>query len=131
MIIDLFEIGSQKYYSKLVEQADCASFNNGLVHPVYATFALGRDAEWACRLFVLEMKEEEEEGIGTFLNISHKSPALLGSIVEFTSTVKSIHKNEIICSFTAKVGNRIIAEGEQGQKIIAKQKLEKIFEELK
>ena len=63
MIIDLFEIGSQKYYSKLVEQADCAAFNSGLVHPVYATFALGRDAEWACRLFVLEMKEEEEEGI--------------------------------------------------------------------
>ncbi len=131
MIIDLFEIGSQKYYSKLVEQADCAAFNSGLVHPIYATFALGRDAEWACRLFVLEMKEEEEEGIGTFLNISHKSPALLGSIVEFTSIVKSIHKNEIICSFIAKVGNRIIAEGEQGQKIIAKQKLEKLFEGLK
>lgn len=127
----IIEIGSQKYYSKLVEQADCAAFNSGLVHPVYATFALGRDAEWACRLFVLEMKEEEEEGIGTFLNISHKSPALLGSIVEFTSTVKSIHKNEIICSFIAKVGNRIIAEGEQGQKIIAKQKLEKLFEGLK
>jgi predicted thioesterase len=131
MIIDLFEIGSQKYFSKLVEQADCASFNSSLVHPVYATFALGRDAEWACRLFVLEMKEDQEEGIGTFLNISHKSPALLGSKVEFTATVKSIQKNEIICNFTAKVGDRIIAEGEQGQKIIAKQKLEKLFEGLK
>ena len=131
MIIDLFEIGSQKYFSKLVEKADCASFNDGLVHPVYATFALGRDAEWACRLFVLEMKEDQEEGIGTFLNISHKSPALLGSIVEFTATVKSIQKNEIICTFIAKVGDRIIAEGEQGQKIIEKQKLDKLFEGLK
>ena len=131
MIIDLFKIGSQKTFSKLVEQADCASFNSSLVHPVYATFALGRDAEWACRLFVLEMKEDQEEGIGTFLNISHKSPALLGSKVEFTATVKSIQKNEIICNFTAKVGDRIIAEGEQGQKIIAKQKLEKLFEGLK
>jgi predicted thioesterase len=92
---------------------------------------LGRDAEWVCRLFVLEMKEDQEEGIGTFLNISHKSPALLGSKVEFTATVKSIQKNEIICNFTAKVGDRIIAEGEQGQKIIAKQKLEKLFEGLK
>ena len=131
MIIDLFKIGSQKTYGKLVEQADCASFNSSLVHPVYATFALGRDAEWACRLFVLEMKEDQEEGIGTFLNISHKSPALLGSKVEFTATVKSIQKNEIICNFTAKVGDRIIAEGEQGQKIIEKQKLEKLFEGLK
>ena len=131
MINDLFEIGSQKCFSKIVEQADCASFDSGLVHPVYATFALGRDAEWACRLFVLEMKEDQEEGIGTFLNISHKSPALVGSNVEFIATVKSIQKNEIICTFTAKVGDRIIAEGEQGQKIIAKQKLEKLFERLK
>jgi predicted thioesterase len=131
MITNLFEIGSQKFFSKLVEQADCASFNSGLVHPVYATFALGRDAEWACRLFVLEMKELQEEGIGTFLNISHKSPALIGSNVEFTATIKSIQKNEIICTFIAKVGNRIIAEGEQGQKIIDKKKLEKIFQELK
>jgi hypothetical protein len=131
MIIDLFKIGSQKTFSKLVEQADCASFNSSLVHPVYATFALGRDAEWACRLFVLEMKEDQEEGIGTFLNISHKSPALLGSKVEFTATIKSIQKNEIICTFIAKVGNRIIAEGEQGQKIIVKQKLEKLFKGLK
>lgn len=130
-MIDLFEIGNQKFFTKIVEQADCAAFNSGLVHPVYATFALGRDAEWACRLFVLEMKEEQEEGIGTFLNISHKSPALIGSKVEFTATVKSIHKNEIICTFIAKVGDRIIAEGEQGQKIIAKEKLEKLFEGLK
>lgn len=131
MIIDLFKIGSQKTFSKLVEQADCAAFNSSLVHPVYATFALGRDAEWACRLFVLEMKEEQEEGIGTFLNICHQSPALLGSKVEFIATIKSIHKNEIICTFIAKVGNRIIAEGEQGQKIIEKQKLEKLFKGLK
>jgi hypothetical protein len=130
-MIDFFEIGSQKFFTKIVEPADCAAFNSGLVHPVYATFALGRDAEWACRLFVLEMKEEKEEGIGTFLNISHKSPALIGSKVEFTATVKSIHKNEIICTFIAKVGDRIIAEGEQGQKIIAKEKLEKLFEGLK
>jgi predicted thioesterase len=131
MITDGFKIGDQKFFSKVVEQVDCAAFSSGMVHPVYATFALGRDAEWACRLFVLEMKENHEEGIGTFLNISHHSPALVGDKVEFIATVKSIHKNEIICSYIAKVGNRIIAEGEQGQKIIDKQKLEKIFEELK
>jgi fluoroacetyl-CoA thioesterase len=130
-MINIFEIGSQKTFSKLVEKADCASFDSGHVHPVYATFSLGRDAEWACRLFVLEMKESHEEGIGTFLNINHKSPALVGSIVEITATLKTIQRNEIICSYTAKVGDRIIAEGEQGQKIIAKEKLKKLFEGLK
>lgn len=127
----IFEIGSEKHFSKLVTIADCASFESGNVHPVYATFALGRDAEWVCRLFVLEMKEEHEEGIGTFLIINHKSPAMVGSTVQFTATIKSINKNEIICSYIAKIDNRIVAEGEQGQKIIVKQKLEKLFEELK
>jgi hypothetical protein len=70
---------------ELVLNEDCASFESGNVHPVYATFALGRDAEWACRLFVLEMKEAYEEGIGTFLTIHHKSPALVGSNVLFNS----------------------------------------------
>lgn len=130
-MINIFEIGSQKTFSKLVEQVDCATFDSGHVHPVYATFALGRDAEWACRLFVLEMKENHEEGIGTFLTINHKSPALVGSKVNFMATVKSIQKNEIICTYSAKVGDRIIAEGEQGQKIIAKEKLDKLFEGLK
>lgn len=131
MIADLFEVGSTKTFTKLVLNEDCASFESGNVHPVYATFALGRDAEWACRLFVLEMKEAHEEGIGTFLTINHKSPALVGSTVLFTAMVKSINKNEIICTYKAQVGDRIIAEGEQGQKIIAKQKLDALFDSLK
>lgn len=131
MIADLFEEGSTKTFTKLVLAEDCASFESGNVHPVYATFALGRDAEWACRLFVLEMKEAHEEGIGTFLTINHKSPALEGSTVLITAVVKSIHKNEIICTYKVQIGDRIIAEGEQGQKIIAKQKLNALFDSLK
>jgi predicted thioesterase len=69
-----------------VSHADTANLDSGQVHPVYATFALGRDAEWCCRLFVLEMKEEDEEGIGTFLSIEHRSPALENSQVVFTAT---------------------------------------------
>jgi len=123
----VFEVGAQKTYEVKVQEADIAMFNSGAVHPVYATFALGRDAEWCCRLFVLEMKEEEEEGIGTFLSIEHHSPALLGSTICFTATVESIQKNEIICRYEAKVGERLVASGRQGQKILKKEKLEKLF----
>lgn len=122
-----FQIGSVKTYTKLVEQADTATFESGEVHPVYATFALGRDAEWACRLFVLEMKEDDEEGIGTFLKIEHASPALLGSTVVFEATLQSAIGNSVICSFTAKVGDRVVAFGETGQKILKKEKLNAIF----
>lgn len=122
-----FQIGSTKIFTKLVEQADTAVFDSGGVHPVYATFALGRDAEWACRLFVLEMKEEQEEGIGTFLKIEHSSPALIGQTVVFEATLQSAIGNSVICSFTAKVGDRLVAYGETGQKILTKEKLNSIF----
>jgi fluoroacetyl-CoA thioesterase len=122
-----FQVGSVKIFTKLVEQADTATFDSGEVHPVYATFALGRDAEWACRLFVLEMKEDDEEGIGTFLKIEHASPALIGSTVVFEATLQSAIGNSVICSFTAKTGDRLIAFGETGQKILRKEKLNAIF----
>lgn len=125
-----FQIGSTKTFTKVVTEADTATFDAGTVHPVYATFALGRDAEWTCRLFVLEMKEEDEEGIGTFLKIDHASPALLGSTVVFEATLQSAIGNAVICTFTAKVGDRLIASGETGQKILRREKLNAIFEAL-
>ncbi len=127
---NLFKVGDKKTFSKIVSQADTANFDSGQVHPVYATFALGRDAEWCCRLFVLEMKEEDEEGIGTFLTIEHQSPSLVNNQVIFTAAVERLTKNEIICSYEAKVGERLIAIGKQGQKILKKEKINQIFNSL-
>jgi fluoroacetyl-CoA thioesterase len=129
-MINLFNKGDEKQYQHVVTDADIAAFKEGIVHPVYATFALGRDAEWCCRLFVLEMKEADEEGIGTFLTIQHHAPAMLGSTVLFTAKVKSINGNEIICTYEAKQADRLIASGEQGQKIVKKEKLDHIFQQL-
>lgn len=126
-MIQQFNVGDVKHYQKEVQQTDTATFNSGQVHPVYATFALGRDAEWACRLFVLDMKEADEEGIGTFLTIEHASPALLGTTVNFTATLVKIEGNSIICAFEAHVGNRLIAKGQTEQKILKKEKLERLF----
>ncbi len=107
-------------------ESDLAAFETGVVHPFYATFALGRDAEWACRQFVLEMKDEDEEGIGTFLNIYHRSPAMLGEEIQITAEIILIEKNTIDCKFEVYCKDRLIAEGTQGQKILKKDKLEKI-----
>ena len=124
-----FRPGDIKIYEKEVQASETASFEQEEVHPVYSTFALARDAEWACRLFVHEMKEDDEEGIGTMISVYHRSPAKIGSKVTFEATVKSVEGNEIICTYRVKVGDRLIAEGEQGQKILKKEKLSKIFDE--
>lgn len=125
-----FKLGDKKTYTKNVDSSDTASFDSGQVHPVYATFALGRDAEWVCRLFVIDMKEVDEEGIGTFLQIKHHSPALVNETVLFEATLESIEGNSVICTFEARVGNRLIADGRTGQKILKKEKLERLFTSL-
>jgi len=126
----IFKPGDKKNYERVIKEDDTAVFETGQVHPVYSTFALARDAEWACRLFVLEMKEENEEGIGTFITVEHHSPAMVGEKVEFTATLASVKKNEIICGYKARAGKRLIASGRQKQKIIKKKKIATIFKKL-
>ena len=126
---DLFKKGDLLSTEVIVSTSDVAQFNEEIVHPVYSTFALGRDAEWACRLFVLQMKEDDEEGIGTFLTVQHHSPARVNEQVQFRAIVESIHGNEIICTYSAHVNGRLIANGRQGQKILKKSKINQLFKE--
>ncbi|PKV62757.1 thioesterase family protein [Pontibacter ramchanderi] len=123
----LFQVGDTKVYRKTVTAADFARFDDGLVHAVCSTFSLAQAAEWAGRLFVLEMKEEDEEGIGTFLTINHKSPAFEGEEMEINATLKEVNGNNVICTFEARVGDRVVADGETGQKILKKDKLARVL----
>jgi fluoroacetyl-CoA thioesterase len=128
-MINPFQTGD--IFLHTVTQEDAARFPTGEVHNVYSTFALARDAEWAGRLFVLEMKETDEEGIGTAVTVSHHSPALIGETVTITSTLGEVKGNEIITPYEAKVGDRLVASGETKQKILKKEKLDRLFQSLR
>mgnify|MGYP006428030731 CR=1 FL=1 len=127
----MYQPGDRVTYRHTVSKADTAAFEGQQVHPVYSTFALGRDAEWCTRQFVLQMKEEAEEGIGTYLYLDHHSPALEGEEVVFTGTVERMEGHRLECRFEAYVGERLIARGRTGQKILARSKLNGLFERLK
>ena len=124
---NIFKPGDQKFFKRIVLESDCAIFNGELLHRVCSTFTLARDLEWSSRLFFLEMKEDDEEGVGTMLSIDHKSPAFVGDEVSFSATVDKIEKNELICGIEAKVGDRVIAIGKTGQKMLKKEKLKELF----
>jgi fluoroacetyl-CoA thioesterase len=124
---NIFKPGDKKSFNRVVLESDCAIFNGELLHRVCSTFALARDFEWSSRLFFLEMKELDEEGVGTMLSIDHKNPAFVGEEVLFTATVDKIEGNELICTIEAKVGDRIIAVGKTGQKMLKKEKLRELF----
>jgi len=130
-MINPFKIGDTKVFSHIVKSSDIAAFESGVVHHIYSTFCLTRDAEWSTRLFVLEMKEADEEGIGTFIEVKHLSPAKIGEQVDFYAKLASVTSNEIICSFIAKCGGRLIAEGRTGQKILKIEKLNNIMSAIK
>lgn len=123
----VFKIGDKQEYRKIVEPGDVASFLDEVVHPVYATFALARDIEWTSRQFVLQMRGEDEEGIGTLLTIEHLSPAFVGDEIIFTAWIHQLNGDELICLYEATVENRLIATGKTGQRILKREKINKLF----
>jgi len=123
----IFKPGDKKQTHYLVKEIDVASFLGKVVHPVCATFTLAREIEWATRQFVLEMRDEDEEGIGTSLTIDHRGPAFVGDEIVFTAWVVEINGHELICNYEARVNDKLIAVGKTGQKILKREKIAQIF----
>lgn len=131
-----FRTGATKTVTVCVTEERLARFEGQVVHPAYSTFALGQDAEWTCRQFVLEMIEPGEEGVGSFLSIYHTAPAVLGDEVAITATLQHVTGNEVHCTWVAYVHvahaqeQRRIGHGEQTQRIIQKTRFEKLLAQL-
>lgn len=123
----LFKIGDTKVYMRKVTMEDQAIFHGEVLHKVCSTFALARDMEWSSRLFFIEMKEDDEEGVGTHLSIDHRNPAFVEDELVITATVAQLRNNELICDIEVKVGERIIATGKTGQRMLKKERLNQIF----
>ncbi len=119
----IFSEGDKKVYRKTISDQDLAAFHGEVLHAVYSTYALGRDFEWSSRLFFIDMKEEDEEGVGTYLEVFHRSPAFAGEEVVITATVDKLLDNELICAIEARVGDRLVADGRTGQRMLKKARL--------
>jgi predicted thioesterase len=87
--------------------------------------------EWVGRLFVLEMLEAGEEGIGTTLHVEHHAPAFAGETVEFRATFAALENGELICAVEVRVGKRLVATGRTGQRIVSCEKLAARFAALR
>ena len=129
-----FQPGDVKMHRYTVRPEDFAHFGSatgGLVHQVLSTFALGREMEWAARLFVLEMKDADEEGIGTALSIEHHAPAFAGETLVLAATFEALDGANLRCAVEAWVGPRLVATGHTGQRIVARARLAAHFAALR
>ena len=124
---DIFRKGDKKTFKTIVKPEDQASFHGQVLHRVCSTFALARDMEWASRLFFIEMKEADEEGVGTYLEIQHRAPAFVGDELTITATVDSLSGNELMCIIEVRQNDKLIATGKTGQRMLKKEKLNLIF----
>ena len=116
-----FRPGDTKIHRYLIRLEDVTDFGpNGLMHTVLSTFALGRELEWAARLFVLEMKSADDEGIGTELFIQHRAPTFMGETLTATATFEPLDGANLRCAVEAHVGARLVATGHTGQRIVAR-----------
>ena len=123
----VFKTGDVKEYRSVVRAEDVAAFQGVVVHAVCSTFALARDIEWTTRQFVLDMLADDEEGIGTYLEIEHLGPAFVGEEIVFRGAFYELTGNHLVCTFEARVGDRIIARGRTGQKILQLDKIKSLF----
>lgn len=106
------EPGAAARHAFVVTPAMCPHFEERLVHPVCATWTLVNQMEYAGRLVILPALEADEEAVGARFEITHRSPAAIGSTVEVTARVLSATRRRLTCSVQATVGDRLVAEGE-------------------
>ncbi len=102
-------------------------FEGDLIHRVCSTWDLAHQFELASRHALVPHLEAGEEGIGSRVSIDHKSPAILGSTVEVTATVTKTAETEVVCNIVATIGDRIVATGDQIQRVFPKEKIDQII----
>jgi predicted thioesterase len=56
---------------------------------------------------------------------------MLGDEVEIVATLTEIDGNAVNCTLLVKVGDRVVAEGSQGQKILKKEKVERLIQQIR
>ena len=124
------ELHQKVIHRHTVSNDDLANFKYESVHQVCSTFALAREIEWTTRQYIHKIKKEDEEGIGTMLEIQHHGMALLGEEFVVHAQVEEFEHGELICDFEVKVGERLIASGKTGQKLLPKHVIERKFKEI-
>lgn len=128
----LTTVRTHRFIVRPDDVADFTAEGGHFVHAVCSTFRLARAAEWAGRLFVLELKDETEEGVGTFVHLDHQGPAFVGEEVVVDATLTDVTPTgAVTCSFVARVGERLVAAGRTGQRILPRAKLDAHFARLR
>lgn len=111
----------------IVKPSDCPDFGDGTLHPVLSTYALAREAEWAGRLILLDLKSDDQEGIGTSVTVEHHRAAKVGTIVTIQAELVAFDGRKMTVNYHATADGKLVATGTTGQALVLKSDLERIY----
>ena len=74
--------------------------------------------ERTCRNLALSMLDSGHDTVGTHVNVSHCAAAPMGAIVSFHAELVSAEKNRINFRVAARIGEKVIGEGEHQRAIV-------------
>jgi len=90
---------------------------------VYATPELVRDIEVTCREMLLEHLDEEEDSVGTRVEIDHTGATLLGMNVTIAATITALEGRAVSFEVTASDDLEQVATAKHNRFIVHKGKL--------
>ena len=85
----------------LVDESRCIGFM-GKEGMVYATPRMVSDVEYACRDFLLEHLDEDEDSVGTHVSIDHLAATPLGLEVTIDVRIVDIEKRRVTFEFSVR-----------------------------
>ena len=74
---------------------------------VYATPSLVRDMEHTCRNYLLDHVDDNEDSVGTFVNVEHLAATPLGMWVEITVKLTEVDGRRVAFEMTAATPSMI------------------------
>ena len=99
------------------------------IHPVYATFAIVEHAEYVSRYLIRSSFADDEDAVGSSVDIRHRSPAPVGTIVTLEATLRSIDGPRVTCDVRIHASGRDIAEVVTVQHVMEKARVRGMYGE--
>ena len=105
-----FKEGNEISRSVTIDKSRTISVAGG-EFDVYATPEMIRDIERTCKDYILQFADENEDSVGTQVNISHLGATLLNMSVEITATVKTLDRRRVVFEILVKDQLDIVGSG--------------------
>lgn len=102
-----------------VDESMVAHFDSlGLVHPVYATWAMVRHMEEASRKLILPYLEPDEDAVGWSVEVVHLAPTPVGMRVRVRATLERVEGRRVYTQVEAFNERTKVGQGRHVQVLV-------------